>query len=393
MIQKITNGEYLKRYDNMDTEERHVLTERVGQWLRDGGRMLMKRAEDQTATFLNAVQCSAGWNDKECEAWTEGAQLLTAFAGKADTWLPEMLYTKSAKRSIRNMVKVLWNAVAGETAGAVAAADRRETKKPVPLIKTAKREYDAATDTVMVQMEVVQDEPAKAPVQQNLKPGTLKPEVVRPKHIDQYVHLLPESTQKKAATVQGLLRELDVARENARLLMNDPNVKDGSRAQWAKMATTLDAKVKAIYKELDAEWEKLVQSGRVVVDIFGNASIVSDGKPSGAVAGGSTDAVAGGSAGAGADGGMADTTNEQKISAETKAQIKSLRSWLRDTRGPKKPGEKHDAYVARWKEKYREMVKLGGKEAVTEAVEKAAELYGISIEELQNNNTTDETKQ
>jgi hypothetical protein len=207
------------------------------------------------------------------------------------------------------------------------------------------------------------------------KPSDIKPtpvtlnsvSVVRPKHIDQYAHLLPESTQKKAATVQGLLRDLDVARENMRLLMNDPKAKSDSRAQWARTAATLDAKVKAIYRELDAEWEKLVASGRVTVDDFGNAHVIPAAEATGTV---TKDADAEAEPG---------TSN---LTTETKQQIKSLRSWLRDTRGPKKPGEKRDAYVARWKEKYKEMVMLGGKEAVTEAVAKAADLYGIQLDEL-----------
>ena len=179
------------------------------------------------------------------------------------------------------------------------------------------------------------------------------------------MHLLPQKTQEKAATVKGLLRELDVAREKMRLLMDDPSSSASSRASWATTAANIDKKVKAIYKELDAEWDKLVASGRVTVDDFGNARIAEP-------------------ALAQQDTQQEDAKAEDKpeVTAETKAQIKSLRSWLRDTRGPKESGEKHDAYVERWKEKYREMVRLGGYKTVTEAVTKAADLYGIHLDTL-----------
>ena len=72
----------------------------------------------------------------------------------------------------------------------------------------------------------------------------------------------------------------------------------------------------------------------------------------------------------------------KELSKEDKAKLKSLRSWLRDTRGPKEPGEKRDAYVARWTEKYCEMIALGGPDTVTDAVKKAADLYGIDLNTL-----------
>ena len=342
MITKITSSEYLKRFDNMDGAEREVYMRRVGEWLQKQAPLLMPKMQDPSAVFLNAVQCSAGWNDAECQAWTEGARLLTAMTGTADTWLPDMLYTKAAKRAIKQMVKVLkpaWTPVekpTGTEAGTVAEPTGTTQRMVAGAAKEAPfRPVDSGHQVGEGQTKV-------------------KPTPVRPKHIDQYVHLLPESTQKKAATVQGLLRDLDVAREKARLLMDDPKANADSRAQWAKTATALDAKVKAIYRELDAEWEKLVAAGRVTVDDFGNAHVIP----------------------------AAEATGTMTKSNEVKAQIKSLRSWLRDTRGPKDPGEKKDAYVARWKEKYQEMVKLGGKDTVTEAVQNAAKLYGIVIDEL-----------
>jgi len=365
MIRKIQSSEYLRRMDNMTAGEKGEYQKRVGEWLDKQSILLIPKIQDSLSVFQNAVQCSILWNDAECKAWCEGAQLLTALAGKADTWLPDMLYAKSAKRSIKQMIKNL---------SSVFSASKENGGNGRMVGGAAKEKGYGNAAQARPEVEVTKEEPAdgtgRATQAVAANPavsqqGTqLKPVPVRPKHIDQYVHLLPESTQKKAATVQGLLRELDVARENMRLLMNDPKSKSDSRAQWAKMATTLDAKVKAIYRELDAEWEKLVQSGRVTVDDLGNAHVV--------------DAPADGSPTETAD---TASSQEQKteLTSEQKAQIKSLRSWLRDTRGPKEAGEKHDAYITRWKEKYQEMVELGGKDTVTEAVEKAAELYGIEL--------------
>ena len=186
---------------------------------------------------------------------------------------------------------------------------------------------------------------------------------VRPKHIDQYVHLLPEKTQQKAATVQGLLRDLDKARENARLLMNDPKAKSDSIAQWAKTATALDAKVKAIYKELDAEWEKLVQSGRVVVDDLGNAHVVE-------IAQGDSHRVSQG-----------DTqwtvpmSPQTSNDGETAKRIEYLKKWLRDTRT-----KASDERKKQWKENYKELLKLGGE--LTDSIRKAGEHYGVNLDDI-----------
>ena len=183
----------------------------------------------------------------------------------------------------------------------------------------------------------------------------VSPIPVRPKHIDQYVHLLPQKTQEKAATVKGLLRDLDVAREKMRLLMDDPKASADSRAQWAKTATKLDEKVKAIYRELDAEWEKLVESGRVVVDDFGNARVMEP-----AVAQQET---------------QPDGEAEAKAADEKAKRIEYLKKWLRDSRT--KPS---DERRKQWEANCKELLSLGGE--ITDSIRKAGEVYGVDIVKL-----------
>jgi hypothetical protein len=98
--------------------------------------------------------------------------------------------------------------------------------------------------------------------------------LVRPRHIDQYVHLLPEATQKRAAMYGELMREFDLSREKLRIVMEDPHASDMDREQWAKRVSKLDEQIGAIRKELDREWEKVAASGRVVVDELGMAHLV-----------------------------------------------------------------------------------------------------------------------
>lgn len=396
MIQKIQSNEYLKRIGNMTAVEKEAYLNRAGEWLEKQAPLLLSRVNDSEAVFQNAMQCSAGWNDAECQAWTEGAQLLTALVAGGDTWLPDMLYTKAAKRAIRNMVRQLKLQTQDEglprhpdmpTSRHADKDKAAQQAKQGPAGKQAatfrgfdKQDHDGeGEEQANLNAEGVaseQRERSGKPETCNLKPVA----PARPRHIDQYVHLLPAKTQEKAATVRGLLRDLDVARENARKLMN-ANAQGDKIAQWARTATKLDEKVKAIYKELDAEWEKLIASGRVTVDDFGNAHVTL------ATKGASTERSSEQSTDT-----KNTTADDAELSKETKAKIKSLRSWLRDTRGPKEAGEKHDAYMEKWKAKYQEMTALGGKDTVTEAVIKAAALYGINLDELPSNgNTTDET--
>ena len=122
MIQKISTNEYLKRFDNMTAAEKRLMIDRVGQWLRGNGRLLLVRANDPMARLQNVMQVSVGWNDAECQAWMEGVKLLTAFVVGRDTWLPDMIYSKAAKRTIKKIHDVL----------AAVIKDGKLTSDPLP---------------------------------------------------------------------------------------------------------------------------------------------------------------------------------------------------------------------------------------------------------------------
>lgn len=349
MIKKITLSEYLKRYDNMDAGERLTIAKRVGEWLRSAAKMLLRRAEEPEAQLQNVMQVSGRWNDEECRAWEEGARLLSSFSNMADTWLPDRLYGKSAYRSIRRMVKCL-NTM-GEPDGAKPVAPQGENVASGSKIQDSGK---ADAKRAAKEESAVGTSKATKTVGAGVKPQ--EPGVIpRPPHISQYVHILPKKTQERAAKYGELMRALEEARENMRLLMNDPNAKNADREKWAKTATRIDSQVKGIRKELDAEWAKAVKAGRVTVDDLGQAHVLPAGEPTG---------------------------TEVELTKEQKARVKQLRNALRDTRGPKEPGEKHDAYVKKWVDKYREMVKIGGPGTVTEAVANSAKLYGIDLDQI-----------
>lgn len=379
MVRKIQQNEYLKRYDNMPVAERQAYDERVGKWLRSGAKTLDKRAETFEARLQNVVQVSAAWNDAECAAFEEGARLLSAVSHKTDTWLPEMLYTKSAKRAIRKMYEVLSELENGGT-----EAQQKPKEEPAEGTRKATPAVGENAPTVP-QQQTEQGQTAKAPfrtqsVGDNNGKGSDQQAVgekplgepagvttmaegalpVRPKHIDQYVHLLPQKTQERAAQVKGLLQELDEAREKMCLLMDDPTAKSDDREAWAKKTTSIDNKLRSIYDELDREWDKLAKSGRVVVDDLSNARVVP-----------AADAT--------------DTTDEgpAELTSEQKARRRELRKWLVDTR--RGNGDTRDDHVAKWRENFREYLTLEGDAAFEdEKIIEAAKHYGINIEELKN---------
>ena len=318
MVRKIQTGEYLKRYGNMTAAERQTYTERVGEWLRSGRGVLQARAEDADARMRNVLMASVMWNDAESEAFEEGARLLSALVGTSDTWLPERLYQMAVRRSIRQMGKCLKEVLA-------------VTEKPAPALP--KGGSDSKPNPTMTGVPV------------------------RPKHIDQYVHLLPEKTQKRAGQVRELLRDLDVAREKARLLM-DAGEQGDKVAQWAKKATQLDDKVRSIYRELDAEWEKLVQTGRVVVDAVGNVSVT----PSPA---------------------LPEGRENIPLTSEQKHRRRELRKWLIDTRRGAE-GKARERRIEQWKVNIKEYLTLEPIEAALkdEKIVAAAKHYGILLDEF-----------
>jgi hypothetical protein len=169
---------------------------------------------------------------------------------------------------------------------------------------------------------------------------------VRPKHIDQYVHLLPQKTQERASQVKGLLRDLDDAREKARLLMDMGDSPDKIEL-WARHVTRLDNAVKSIYRELDSEWDKLVKQGRVWVDDLGNAHVkpLPQPLPKGEGEDGATEA-----AGAAA----------QELTSEQKHRRRELRKFLTDTR--RGNGDTREEHVNKWKENFKEYLTLEPKE-------------------------------
>ena len=395
MIQKIQSNEYLKRLDNMTGAEREEYLNRVGEWLDKSAPLILSEIQSTNAVFQNVLEVSISWNADKCKAWAEGVVLLTALVSGGDTWLPDMLYTKAAKRAIKQMVGVIKNAVRKETEVVVAPLLFR-TDKTIVTEEDKQRIIEKYTDKT----SGTKWPSAGAGI--NPLPSGDKPAVVRPKHIDQYIHLLPKETQERAESVRGLLRDLDAARENLRLLMNDPSAGSVSRASWAEKAKNIDNKLKSIYKEIDSEWEKLVQAGVVSVDAFGNAVVNKpvetpetvntdmEEKP--------TDVQEDDSSSEHQETPETETPSDEKKeeqeaqstekaakAAEKEAKKKAaalreaslLRKFLIDKRNAKSDDQKK-----KWTKKYKEMVKLAGEAAVTDKVREAAVYYGIDIDKI-----------
>ena len=354
MIRKISSSDYLKRLDNMNGEERQVYMERVGKWLLDKKTLaVMLRSVEPNAQLQNVPQCSTGWNDAECKAFDEGAVLLTAVMHQTETWLPDMLYVKSAKRCIRRMHEILKGVCETEAMEIVTKQSADKKPKEEPVEGTAKATQAVGTGSQTKTTVKMGGANTVAPDAKSTTVTELQP--VRPKHIDQYVHLLPQKTQEHAAQVKDLLRELDETREKMRLLTDDETASAADREAWAKKATSIDNKIRKIYDELDAEWDKLVKSGRVVVDDLGNAHIVEspaeDAEP-----------------------------QPQELTSEQKKQRKALRKWLLDTRYGK--GDKLKDYQKRWQDKFKEYAALDGTAYTDEKILAAAKHYEIDITKI-----------
>ncbi len=364
MIQKIRNDEYLKRLNNMTAVEKEEYLNRVGEWLSTQAPLLVAKMEEPSARFQNIMQCSDAWNDDICKAWTEGARLLTAYAATGETWLPDMLYTKAARRCIRKVVDIL-------QAAEPVSSDRFQVsgfKFQVSGKPDGKggEPQDASNGNI-----AGGDKYDNENDNENKKAGTAALVPVRPKHIDQYVHLLPQKTQERAAKVQELHRELDAARENERKLM-EANAHPDTIAQWARMTTNIDNKLKSIFQELDEEWDKLARSGRVVVDNLGIAHVV--GEVSGENSSETQPKRTGRPPMTEEQKAQKAAEREEKKKAEQAHKAALIRKWLIDKRNAKS-----DEQTKKWKEKYKEMVKLGGEEAVTDKVREAAEYYGVEM--------------
>ena len=355
MIQKIQSSEYLKRLDNMTAEEKDDYMKRVGEWLEKQAPLLTPKTEEEVARFQNVIQCSAMWNDEECRAWTEGVRLLTAMAPSADTWLPDMLYIKAAKRAINQVMKTL--------------PEQTQQTHPHPL---PEMEGSGQTDGGSRKTEET------SPIIH--QPSDIIP---RPKHIDQYVHLLPKKTQEHAALVQGLYRELDEAREKMRLLSEDPTASPRDREAWGKKATKCDNTLRKIFDELDAKWDKLVKEGRVVVDDLGNARVMEE-----VIVNSERQRVGDGTSGmkfataAELSTSLAHREGQgESPSGESRDARKSLRKVLVDTR--RGNGATRKEHVKKWKKNFKEYAKLVGEEAYKdEKLLEAAKHYEIDIKKL-----------
>ena len=397
MIRKISSSDYLKRLDNMTGEERQAYLERVGKWLcSNAAQRLVRHMGDPGAQLQNVMVCSTGWNDKECEVFDEGVQLLTAVVHSEDTWLPDMLYVKAAKRVIRRMTEIL-KRVCQEAAMDIAvregrsmSGDSRLTAKPDGkgglLFKLQAETGPRGTKLVDARNLSPGRNANKKPKEESAEGTTIATQAVgegsqtktttelkpvRPKHIDQYVHLLPEKTQERAAQVKDLLRDMDASREKMRLLMDDETASAADREAWAKKVTSIDNKIRKIYDELDREWDKLVKEGRVVLDDLGNARVVESAR--GQVPGSANSPD--GSARYLSPGRLTELTSEQK------KQRKALRKWLTDTRYGN--GATREDYVKRWQENFKKFLEYDGEAAYEdEKILAAAKHYDIEMSRL-----------
>ena len=357
MIRKILTGEYLKPYGEMSENERVTYSERVGEWLSSDGERLLTMTDRPMARAQSLMSMSARWSKEDCEAVHEGARLMTALVNVADTWLPSQLWAKSAWRAVRHVASLL-SEVKSERGAVKNEGDAKKEKGRAENAEI-RRKADAAR---IINPDKQNDKPSKTQKREEVISAgqdTVTAVPVRPKHIDQYVHLLPKGTQERAAKVKDLLRDLDVARENARRLMEAGEHGD-KVAQWSKAATQLDEKVGRIYKELDTEWEKLVADGRAAVDAFGNAYVTAPQN------------------GTSQNSDTQDTRSS--LTSEQKARRRELRKWLIDLRRGKE-GEAREKRIEQWKENWKEYLTLEPLELALkdEKVVAAAAHFGIEI--------------
>lgn len=373
MIKKLLNSEYLTGIERMTEEERTSYLNRVGEWLRSDGTRLLELTDRPMAKAQNIMILSARWTREDCDAAHEGVRLMSALMDVTETWLPSVLWVKSGWRAIRQIVDIL-SKVRDE--GVENEAWTTPTEKAHTTYNDVQpalpnKQESVITKTQKEAKPVIPEKPqGKVPMQSGIP--------VRPRHIDQYAHLLPQKTQERAAQYGPLMREMDEARENLRLLMRDPEANAASRESWAKKITKIDDTLRSIRHELDTEWERLVEKGRVVVDELGFTHIV-DVEATNAQ---ETDTTTPEPKKAG----RKPMTDEEKAAKaaereerqkhEQMRQVGLIRKWLIDTRNANTEEQKE-----KWIKKYREMVALGGEKAVTKKVLKAASYYGINLEE------------
>lgn len=359
MIRKIKTTEYLKGYDAMGDGERKDYRKRVGEWLAGGGKRLLEVTDRPMAKAQNIMLLSARWGREDCGAFYEGTLLLSALTGMADTWLPTQLFAKSAYRAVRQMADCLGSLNIEN--GTLKITHTGSKPKEEPAVNTRKGTQAVDTGSRKARITTIMAGGAVSVSQVPQTTATVKqgeaPVPVRPKHIDQYVHLLPQRTQEHAALVREMLRELDEARENARRLMDAGEHSDKIEL-WARKATRLDNGVRRIYDELDYEWDNLVKQGRVVVDDLGNAHVIESEK-------GKVNSE--------------QSATSQELTSEQKTRRRELRKWLTDTR--RGNGDTREEHLKKWDENFKEYLTLEPKDKALadRKILEAMKHYGIEV--------------
>lgn len=399
MIKKILVRDYLKGYGDMSAEERRAFVGRVGEWLVQDGARLLAMTDRPMAKSQNLVTISTRWTSEDTKSVTEGIMLMSALVGVADTWLPTQIYMKSAYRAVRQVVAVLSSLnIEHGTFLRPDGSKRSEIERNIKTVaQTATVQRGAAAPYNHEPKRAAgagagkpQALPAAA-VARNTKntettekvgsgvAGVIQPSAIsyqpssavvptRPKHIDQYVHLLPKATQERAAEYGELMRQLGEARDNMQLLMDDDHASAKSREQWAKQATKIDKKIRAIREELDREWEKVTESGRVRTDAFGNAFL-------------SEELRVKSEEFATADENSAIGHQPSDLSSEQKKRRRDLRKWLIDLRRGKE-GKDREKRIEQWRVNWQEYLTLEPKEKALEdeKILEAAKHFGIDLE-------------
>jgi len=415
MIKKILVRDYLKGYGDMTAEERKAFVGRVGEWLAKDGARLLAMTDRPMAKSQNLMTITTRWTAEDAKAVTDGIMLMSALVGVADTWLPTQIYMKSAFRAVRQVYVILNSlvgvAVKGKADG-LNVAINPITGAPMPKTNNAatgqrgaaapynqepKRAAGAGAgkpqalpssvgataspgskrqggDAIATQQTKKEQQRTDTSLTSHLSPLTSKMVPARPKHIDQYVHLLPKATQERAAEYGELMRQLGEARDNMQLLMGDDHASAKSREQWAKQATKIDKKIRAIREELDREWEKVAESGRVVIDDLGMAHLVPTSQCDAALKGDGT--------GADGEGGEQEPV---ELTSEQRKRRRDLRKWLIDLRRGKE-GKDREKRIEQWRVNWKEYLTLEPKEKALEdeKILEAAKHFDINIEELKN---------
>ena len=392
MIKKILVRDYLKGYGDMTTEERKAFVGRVGEWLVRDGMRLVAMTDRPLARSQSLMTVTTRWTAEDCRAMAEGISLLSAMVAVADTWLPTQIYMKSAYRAVRQVVAILAE-IPQDTEQGKAGAKKEEltagTKKSTQAvgakaIPANRRQGGDAIATQQTKKEY-QPIPAVAPTR-SLSAISHQPSSgmvpARPKHIDQYVHLLPKATQERAGEYGELMRQLSEARDNMQLLMDDDHASAKSREQWAKQATKLDKKIRAIRDELDREWEKVVAANCIALDAFGNAYVVEMRNEKGEMR---NDATADGAqpipAVAPTRSLSAVSHQSSDLTSEQKKRRRELRKWLIDLRRGKE-GKDREKRIEQWRVNWQEYLTLEPREKALEdeKILEAAKHFGIDLE-------------